>query len=162
MVYSIFLSHSARDLPLASAIKGQVEAIGVSVSLYEEHPAPGESLTQKLQQAISEHDGLVALRTPNSAPRSYVHQEIGFARGKMKPAIALALPGVPQEALAMLAEREYIRLDPADPLEGMTRLLQFLHDKAAEKGQQALLVAALVLLALVFLLVYASAQSSSG
>ncbi len=161
MVYSIFLSHTARDLPLASAVKGQLEAIGVSVYLYKEHVAPGESLTQKLQQAISEHDALVALLTPHSAPRSYVHQEIGFALGKMKPAIALVVPGVPQDALAMLAEREYIRLDPADPLEGMTRLLQFLHDKAAEK-QQTQLVAALALLALVFLLVYASTQSSSG
>lgn len=161
MVYSIFLSHSARDLPLASAVKGQVEAIGVSVYLYEEHAAPGESLTQKLQQAITDHDALVALLTPNSAPRSYVHQEIGFALGKTKPAVALVVPGVPQEALAMLAEREYIRLNPADPLEGMTRLLQFLHGKAAEK-QQTQLVAALALTSLVFLMVYASAQSASG
>ncbi len=162
MAYRIFLSHSARDLTLALAVKGQVEAIGVSVYLYEEHTTPGESLTLKLQQAITGHDALLALLTPNSAPRSYVHQEIGFALGKGKPAVALVVPGVLDEVLAMLAEKEYIRVDPADPIEGMTRLLKFLHGKALAKQQQEQLLTALALIGLVFLVAYASAQSSGS
>jgi nucleoside 2-deoxyribosyltransferase len=162
MPYRIFLSHSARDLALVLAVKSQVEAIGVSVYLYEEHSAPGEALTQKLQQAIREHDALLALLTPNSAPRSYVHQEIGFALGKGKPAVALVVPGVLEDVLAMLSEREYIHLDPADPIEGMTRLLRFLHEKALAKQQQEQLVTALALIGLVFLIAYASAQSSGS
>lgn len=70
MAYGIFLNHSAHDLVLATRVKAHVEATGVSVYLYEEHATPGDSLTKKLQKAISATDALLTLITPISAPRS--------------------------------------------------------------------------------------------
>lgn len=160
MTYGIFLSHSASDLALVQGIKSQVEAIGVEVYLYEEHSAPGEALTPRLQQAISKQDALVVLLTPNSAPRSYVQQEIGFALGRGKPAVALVAPGVDRESLAMLGDRQYIRLNPSDPLQGMAELLSDLHGRAGRK--QAELVSAVVLIGLLLILAYSTSQASRG
>jgi hypothetical protein len=155
MTYGIFLSHTAQDLDLVQGIKAQVEAIGVRVYLYEEHSAPGEALTPHLQRAIREHDALVVLLTPNSAPRSYVQQEIGFALGRGKPAVALVAPGVDADALAMLSDRQYIKLDPRDPLHGMAELLRDLHDRSGRKQQEEL-VTAVVLIGLLLILYYSS------
>jgi TIR domain len=156
--FSIFLSHTSADLPLVTTIKGQVEAVGIKVYLYEEHSAPGRALTQRLQEAIREQDALVALLTPASVPRSYVHQEIGFALGRGMPAVALVVPGVEPQVLSMLGDREYIRLDPEQPLPGMTDLLRDLHRRAGRK-QQDEVVTAVLLLALVLILAYSSARS---
>jgi nucleoside 2-deoxyribosyltransferase len=160
--YSIFLSHSAQDLDLVSGIKAQVEAVGIHVYLYEEHTSPGEALTPHLQRAITDQDALVALLTPNSAPRSYVQQEIGFALGRGKPAVALVAPGVRQESLAMLSDRTYIQLDPADPLHGMAELLRDLRDRAGRKQQQDELVTAVVLIGLLLILAYSASQPAKG
>jgi hypothetical protein len=158
--YGIFLSHSAEDLTLVRGIKSQVEALGIRVYLYEEHPTPGERLTPRLQAAIAAQDALVVLLTPTSAARSYVQQEIGFALGLGKPAVALVAPGVNREALAMLAERQYIKLDPESPLHGMAELLADLHGRADRKQSQAELVTALIVIGMLLILAYSTSRSS--
>lgn len=161
MSYGIFLSHSAQDGELVRGIKAQVEAIGVRVYLYEEHGSPGQALTPRLQRAIADHDALVVLLTPSSAPRSYVQQEVGFALGRGKPAVALVAPGVSTDALAMLNDQQYIKLDPADPLQGMAELLSDLRGRAGRKQQEELLTA-VHLIGLLLILVYSSPQLARG
>jgi hypothetical protein len=160
MSYGIFLSHSAHDLGLVRGIKAQVESVGIDVFLYEEHSSPGESLTPHLQRAIAQNDALVVLLTPSSAPSTYVHQEIGYALGRGKPAVALVVPGVDGKALAMLSDRQYIRLDPDDPLHGMAELLNDLRDRAGRKQQEELFMAVL-LIGVVVLLTYSTTKTSS-
>lgn len=165
--YRIFLSHSERDRQLVDGIKAQVEAIGISVYLYEDHAEPGRSIPDKLQQAIREHDALVVLFTANSASRAFVHHEVGYAIGQGKPAVALVTPDVPGEALGML-EGEYIRLEPANPAHGMAQLMQYLYSQAAAENEERLrtderqkreaLFQAIALVAVVVLLAYAFAQ----
>ncbi len=87
--YRIFLSHSAHDRGLVEGVVSQLQAVGVEVYLYEEHSQPGRSIPEKLQEAIRNCDALVALLTPASGHRPFVHEEIGFALGVGKQAVAL-------------------------------------------------------------------------
>jgi uncharacterized membrane protein YgcG len=167
--YSIFLSHSAADAALVAGIQAQLEAIGIGVYLYENDVQPGRSIREKLQQAIRDQDALVALLTPSSATRSFVHDEIGYALGREKPAVALVTPDVTNADLGML-EGEYIRLDPAAPLTGMARLLAHLQEQAEAKQRSATaeaqrqhndeLFQAIVALAVLLLVGYAMMQQT--
>jgi nucleoside 2-deoxyribosyltransferase len=130
--YGIFLSHSADDSHLVLGIKAQLGALGVAVYLYEEHAEPGRSIPDKLQEAIRQCDALVALLTPASATRSFVHDEIGYALGLGITAVALVTPGVTPEKLGML-QGEYIPLDPSNPLIGMAELTRFLNEQARQR-----------------------------
>lgn len=166
--YSIFLSHSAADGPLVAGIRAQLEAIGIGVYLYEEDIQPGRSIPEKLQQAIREQDALIALLTPASAMRSFVHHEVGYALGRGKPAVALVTTDVPKADLGML-EGEYIKLDPADPLTGMASLLEYLQNQSAAKQRHAAeaqrqrdqeLFQAIIAVALLLAVAYAMSQQA--
>lgn len=163
MAYKVFLSHSAHVAELVAGIKAQIEALGISVYLYEEHSELGRSVTAKLQEAIRDHDALLALVTPSSASRPYVHQEIGYALGQGKPAVAIVTPGVDEQVLAMLGEGEYVRLDPVSPLIGMSTLLEFLQRQASarrQKEQQELLLA-MAVIALLLIAAYSSPSTAA-
>jgi hypothetical protein len=69
--------------------------------------------------------------------------------------VALVAPGVDADALAMLSDRQYIKLDPRDPLHGMAELLRDLHDRSGRKQQEEL-VTAVVLIGLLLILYYSS------
>jgi nucleoside 2-deoxyribosyltransferase len=169
--YRIFLSHSAHDKGLVEGVASQLQAVGVEVYLYEEHSQPGRSIPEKLQEAIRNCDALVALLTPASGHRPFVHEEIGFALGAGKQAVALLTTDVTdQEVLGML-QGEYIRLDPSDPWDGMSKLLTFLHGQqvalrrqadAAAQASQRELAQAIVLIAGLLLIAYALSKSSGG
>lgn len=58
----------------------------------------------------------------------------------MAPLEGLVAPDVSKEALAMLSDREYIRLDPDDPLHGMAELLA--DTEAGDLDEVAVVVAA--------------------
>lgn len=141
-----------------------MDAAGIETYLYEEHSSPGESISARLQRAISESDALVALLTPHSGPSGYVHQEIGFALGAKKVAVALVAPGVDHRVLAMLNEREYIAFDPRDAVSGIARLMEFLQAQAAaqRRRQQEELFNAIVLIAIALMLSYAVAQNKGS
>lgn len=158
MAYKVFLSHSAQDAELVAGIKAQIEALRITVYLYEEHSELGRSVTSKLQEAIRTHDALIALVTPSSASRPYVHQEIGYALGQGKPAVAIVTPGVDAQVLAMLSEGEYVHLDPASPLMGMSKLLEFLQAQTAARRQkqQEELLLAMAVIALLLIAAYSS------
>ena len=161
MAYKVFLSHSALDAELVAGIKAQIEALGIVVYLYEEHSEPGRSVTAKLQEAIRTHDALLALVTPSSASRTYVHQEIGYALGQGKPAVAIVTPGVDARVLAMLSDNEYVGLDPDSPLIGMSRLLGFLQQQATarQQKQQEELLLAMAVIALLLIAAYSASNS---
>jgi nucleoside 2-deoxyribosyltransferase len=168
--YRIFLSHSATDRQLVEGVAGQLHAIGVAVYLYEEHTEPGRSIPEKLQAAIRESDALVALLTPASGHRPFVHEEIGFALGCGRQAVALVTTDVTdRDALGML-QGEYIALDPDDPWDGMEKLLTFLHSQqmalqqqadAAARAAQQELVQAIAALAVLLLVAYALSRAGS-
>ena len=161
VAYRVFLSHSALDGELVAGIKAQIEVLGISVYLYEEHSEPGRSVTAKLQEAIRTSDALLALVTPSSASRTYVHQEIGYALGQGKPAVAIVTPGVDAQVLAMLSDGEYVHLDPVSPLIGMSTLLEFLQQQTAARRQkeQEELLLAMAVIALLLIAAYSSSKA---
>jgi hypothetical protein len=161
VAYKVFLSHSARDAALVAGIKAQIEVLGIAVYLFEEHAEPGRSITSKIQDAIRTHDALLALVTPSSSTSGYVHQEIGYALGQGKPAVAIVTPGVDSTVLAMLNDSEYVRLDPASPLIGMSILLAFLQRQAAARRQkeQEELLLAMAVIALLLIAAYSSSTT---
>jgi len=141
------------------------------VYLYEEHTEPGRSIPQKLQEAIRNSDALVALLTLASGHRPFVHEEIGFALGCGKQAVALVTTDVTDPDAVGMLQGGYIRLDPADPWDGISKLLAFLHGQRAALQQQAdaaaraaqlELAQAIATLAVFLLIAYALSKSSGG
>jgi len=169
--YRIFLSHSAHDKGLVEGVTSQLQAVGVEVYLYEEHSQPGRSVPAKLQEAIRNCDALVALLTPASGHRPFVHEEIGFALGIGKQAVALLTTDVTDRDVLGMLQGEYIRLDPGDPWDGMSKLLAFLHGQqtalrqqanAAARASQRELAQAIATLAVLLLIAYALSKSSGS
>lgn len=156
--YKVFLSHSHLDRPLVEGIKSQIEAIGISVYLYEEDSQPGQHLGEKLQGAIAASDALVVLLTSHSTASGYVNQEVGYALGRNKPVLPLVAPGVDPGALAMLEGHEFLRMDPTAPLDGSTALLHYLHRRRELRDQQDLVVA-LALIGILLLMAWSSQQA---
>ena len=146
MAYKVFLSHSSVDARWVKWIAGKAQDVGIEVYLYEHDPQPGRVVADKIQTEIASCEALVVLLTRKSQFSSYVHQEIGAAKGLNRPVIPLVQPGVSEKSLAMLQGAEYISFDFDNPQPGLATLLEYLQEaKLGKEASQALLaVGALV------------------
>jgi hypothetical protein len=158
----IFFSHSAGDLPWCEWLAAEAEKLGVEVYLAEHDQQPGRPLADKVERNIKRCDALVVLLTHNTTSSSYVHQEIGFARGHSKLVIPLVQPGVGADQLSMLAGAEYIEFDFRDPNAGKEDLLVALNDLAEHQRKQDQVQTLLAVGVCVVLLVLLRSDGAAG
>lgn len=135
---NVFLSHSTVDHELGLKVKAAIEATGAArVYLAELDVQVGAVLAEKLMAEVRRSDAVVLLFTPHAASSAYVHQELGFAL-RDKPVLPLVERGVSPTNLGMLAGREYLTFDPADPTEAFGRLGAFVAGMARAKDRREL------------------------
>lgn len=149
MGYSVFLSHSSKDLAWAEWIAANAKPIGADVYLYEYDPRPGKAITDKVLEALRRADALIVLVTPNSQSAPAVHQEIGAAKMAGKPVIPLIHVGVDQRDLGMLNGVDPIRFDPHSPETALPACMSYLRKLKTGKDVADLII--LGLIALVFI-----------
>ncbi|MCK4631685.1 MAG: toll/interleukin-1 receptor domain-containing protein [candidate division Zixibacteria bacterium] len=154
MKYKVFFSHSVRDKDWVNWITRNLTGPDMQIWLSEYDIQPGEYITTKVEQNISDCDCFVVLLTKNSQQSVFVQNEIGCAQALKKPIVPLAESGIDKSRLGMLTGREYITFRKHQPYEALREVSNFLYrDKSIkERGQNiviggflGLLFAALVL-----------------
>lgn len=76
---SIFLSHAEEDKGFAEKLRGDLEAKGAQVWLYEIHVLPGDELVRKIADSISGNDYLGVIVSPAAKKSEWVTLEVGMA-----------------------------------------------------------------------------------
>lgn len=76
---SVFLSHSSKDKPFVRNLAERLETWGVRVWLDEAEINVGDSLTQKIGQALGDTDFVIAVLSRNSIDSQWVQRELQIA-----------------------------------------------------------------------------------
>jgi hypothetical protein len=110
---------------------------GVSLFVAEWKESPGRPLKEKISQALSECDLLLAILTEDGARSEWVNQEIGVAHGLGKDIIPIKEKSV--DVKGFIEGVEWITLDRFNPdvaLEKTSSYLTGLHHQKVGKMRQ--------------------------
>jgi len=116
MTYKLFISHSEEDESLARIFKIVATDAGVIPYLFEDDTQPGKSLIDKIEKRINECDCMLALLTKNSKNKTWVQQEMAYAKAKGKDVIPIIEPGL-EFNLGILQGIEYIDISDQRAIE---------------------------------------------
>ena len=75
----VFISHASDDLWVAQQISNCIEGLGASTFLDRRDIAKGDNFRQIIRREIEACDELLALFTPWSHRRTWLHHELGMA-----------------------------------------------------------------------------------
>src|SRR5262245_49430237 len=106
----LFLSHSSNDKPLAQRIAADLVEAGVTVWMDEWKILVGDSITQKIQQGISECRFLAVLLTTKSVKSGWVQKEWQAKVGEeaqKQGVVILPLRGDACEIPPLLRDKKY-------------------------------------------------------
>lgn len=133
LAFVVFLSHSVteEDLPYLEQLEQRCRDIGIELYLAERSPQPGSSLSGKVRSNIARADLVLALLTNHGAGSAWVNQEIGLAVSQGKRIVPVLEKGVTPPGI--IAEMEYVRLDPDRPHDAFERVVTFLAKLKADK-----------------------------
>lgn len=120
--------------------------IGIELYLAERSPQPGARVSDKVRRNIARADLVLALLTRRGVASAWVNQEIGLAVNQNKRIVPILEQGV--NPPGVIAEMEYVRLDPDRPHDAFDRVVAFLGKLKADKdfwGTVALVAGAAIL-----------------
>lgn len=109
MSYSVFISYSTLDLPMANSLREWLNSAGASVFLAEYSVQPSQPLSASIMNAIKACDLFVLLWSSNAKASEWVPQEIGIAKGSQK-AIMPVILHVGIELPAFVRDLKYLDL----------------------------------------------------
>ena len=93
----VFVSHSGQDTWVAKQIAREIETRGAAPFLDEAQVNAGADFEEDILNFLERAHELVVLLTPWALERPYVWAEIGAARGRRIPFVALLLGITPTE-----------------------------------------------------------------
>lgn len=111
MRYSVFLSHGSTDASVLERVELALWQEGMKPYAFEYDPSPGESVAEKIEDAIRDSDVVVVLVTENSQHSEWVNAEVGFARAQEKAIIPVVDKRISHPVLPFLRDAEYIKVD---------------------------------------------------
>lgn len=144
MAFSVFVSHSVRDLDVVYQFKYWLEVNGIGVYVADTQPQYGTPLPAKIANAINQSDCVVAILTTYGDRSDWVNQEIGYAVRGGKLVIPVVEQGV--NLKGFIADVEYVTFQPNDPATAITNVINYLSRLKATKEQQQTLQAGLFML----------------
>lgn len=104
---------------------------GVSLFVAEWKRSPGRPLKEKISEALSDCDLMLAVLTEDGARSQWVNQEIGVAHGLGKDIIPIKEKGV--DIKGFVEGLEWITLDRFNPEVALERTSLYLKDLHSEK-----------------------------
>jgi hypothetical protein len=140
--FSVFLSHSMKDVEHVDQVRRQLEALGILAWLAELDPRPGTSVLEKIEAVLPTCDAVVFLITTNSIDSAYVQQEVGLARAHRMPMVPLVDHRVDRSKLGLIVELEWIGIDLDNPSEALERVTQSLQPMLLRQASELRLAAA--------------------
>jgi hypothetical protein len=93
--YRVFVSYSHEDAELAKNVRRHLKSIGAR-PMSDQNNRVGVPFDNDIARQISFAHVFVSILTDNSAPRPWVHQELGYAMAMGIPFIPLALDKLPE------------------------------------------------------------------
>jgi TIR domain len=87
--YRVFISHASDDIWVAEQIARRIEDCGATCFLDVRDIAAGDDFRARIRKEMPECDELLALFTPWSRRRVWVHNEIGMADAADKRIVAV-------------------------------------------------------------------------
>lgn len=139
MGLEIFISYSSVDLnTIETIIEPLKEQEGIHIFCAEYSLNPGQKISDKIIQKISNADLFILFHSENASNSNYVQQEIGVAKANNKTIIPILLDSSKLEG--MLEDINYINLSEPDKQDKeISRLYHFVIDKQQSKKQTQLL-----------------------
>jgi hypothetical protein len=113
-VYKLFISFSGADRDWVQRLCDAAGTIGVKTCTLEQHPKPGQFISEKVKQQIISSNAVIVLLTLNSDNSAYTQQEVRLAQAYGKRVITLVQPRM-ASWLAMLADQEYSLFEFTEP-----------------------------------------------
>lgn len=139
MGLEIFISYSSIDLnTIETIIEPLKEQEGVNTFCAEYSLTPGQKISNKIIQEISNTDLFILFHSENASNSNYVQQEIGIAKANNKTIIPILLDSTKLEG--MLEDINYINLSEPDKRDKeMSRFYHFISEKQQSKKKSQLL-----------------------
>ena len=135
MAFKVFISHSVKDISLVKQLQYWLDRNQIEAYIFEEYPQPGTMIGEKVARAIDRSDCVLALMTRDGSRSQWVHNEVGYAKGKEKIVIPIVENGVINGGF--LEGVEYIPFRIYDPYDTISRTVQYLSTlKSAKKEQE--------------------------
>ena len=136
---SVFLSHNRNDRPFVRRVHTELNKRQIQNWYAEAELLPGDSLIDKIEQAITDIDYLAVFVSNDSVKSTWVKKEVNAAlsreiAGHRIKVIPLIIGDIRDSQIpAMLAEKYYIDFRSPNPFEkGISELLMVLDDRYAE------------------------------
>lgn len=161
MKYTVFLSHSSKDMNLVTSVRKKLEKAGINVYLAEKDPQPGKRLPEKIISNIHAANCMVVLLTDMGIRSQFVNQEIGAARAYNKPVIPMVEKKVKNKVKGLLEGRELIIFDKHKLDQAISRVSSYISDiklsielKMEEREEFLKFLAVVAFIVLIALLLY--------
>lgn len=130
----IFVSYSSSDGQVAERIANGLKALGYRVWYAEWEIAPGDSIVEKINDALARNDTLLLLLSPNSVNSRWVQRELDTAlMAQLRGQDVVVVPMLIEECdiPAVLATIKWIDIT-SDFQAGFIKLLDFLQQRGAD------------------------------
>jgi hypothetical protein len=161
MKYTVFLSHSSKDMNLVNSIRKELERAGINVYLAEEDLQLGKSLPKKIIRNIISANCMVVLLTDTGIRSQFVNQEIGVASANNKLIIPMVEKKVKNKVKGLLKGRELIIFDKHKLDNAISRVRSYISDikltielKIEEREELLKFLAAVAFIVLIALILY--------
>lgn len=134
MAFTVFISHSIKDLNVVNEFAKWLRANNVVVHIAESQTKAGTRLSEKVSKLINQSDCVLAILTIEGVRSKWVNQEIGFAVRGGKLVVPIVEEGV--QVKGFLESLEYIPFDRRNPYDAVTRAIEYLRTLAIRKEEQ--------------------------
>lgn len=134
MAFTVFVSHSTKDLDIVKELAKWLRLNRVVVHVAESQIQAGKSVTKKVSGLLESSDCIIAILTIDGARSEWVNQEIGYAMRAGKLVVPIVEEGV--KVKGFLESLEYIPFDRRNPYDAVTRAVEYLRTLAVRKEEE--------------------------
>lgn len=128
--FQVFISYSFEDKKIMNNLKKILRSEGIDCYVAEHDEDYGNSLSEKLSNAIDDSEALIVILTQKGSTSGSVNQEIGYAKSGGKKIIPLVEKGV--EMPIMLQGTEYVKFSNGNIDTACKKIIKFLNKKFTE------------------------------
>ena len=134
MVFTVFISHSTRDINIVHEFAKWIKSFNIDVYVAELTFQPGEPLPEKVAKMIDASDCVLAILTRGGIRSEWVNQEIGYAKKAGKILIPIVEEGV--EIKGFIANLEFIPFHRNNINESVIKAANYLQGLAFQKAER--------------------------